>query len=50
MGDFFRVAWLVMRKDVRIESRSREVLYTTSFFAASCVLVFSFEIRFAYLL
>ena len=42
MGDFFRVAWLVMRKDVRIESRSREVLYTTSFFAASCVLVFSF--------
>ena len=42
MGDFFRIAWLVMRKDIRIESRSREVLYTTSFFAASCVLVFSF--------
>ena len=42
MGEFFRVAWLVLRKDVRVESRSREVLYTTAFFAASCVLVFSF--------
>ena len=42
MGEFFRVAWLVLRKDVRVESRSREILYTTAFFAASCVLVFSF--------
>lgn len=42
MGEFFRIAWLVMRKDIRVESRSREVLYTTAFFAASCVLVFSF--------
>ena len=31
-----------MRKDIRVESRSREMLYTTTFFAASCVLVFSF--------
>jgi len=42
MTSFFRVAWLVMRKDLRVESRSREMLYTTLFFAASCVLVFSF--------
>lgn len=37
-----RIAWLVLRKDIRVESRSREALYTTAFFAASCVLVFSF--------
>ena len=42
MSEFFRVAWLVMCKDIRVESRSREMLYTTTFFAASCVLVFSF--------
>jgi heme exporter protein B len=43
MSEFFRVAWLVMCKDIRVESRSREMLYTTTFFAASCVLVFSFS-------
>jgi heme exporter protein B len=42
MSAFFRVAWLVMRKDLMIEARSREILYTTLFFAVSCVLVFSF--------
>ena len=42
MGEFFRVAWLVMRKDLRVELRSRELVYTTVFFATSCVLVFSF--------
>lgn len=42
MREALRVAWLVLRKDVRVESRSREALYTTTFFAASCVLVFSF--------
>ena len=42
MAEFFRIAWLVMRKDIRVESRSREMLYTTTFFAASGVLVFSF--------
>jgi heme exporter protein B len=39
---FFRVAWLVMRKDLMIEARSLEILFTTLFFAASCVLVFAF--------
>jgi heme exporter protein B len=39
---FFRAAWLVARKDLLIEVRSREILYTTLFFALSCVLVFAF--------
>ncbi len=38
------VAWLVMRKDLTVEVRSREVLYTTAFFAVSCVLVFAFAL------
>ncbi len=42
MSEFLRVAWLVVRKDLRVESRSREMLFTTLFFAVSCVLVFSF--------
>lgn len=42
VGNFFRVAWLVMRKDLTVEMRSREILYTTAFFAASCILVFAF--------
>ena len=39
---FLRVALLVLRKDFAIEVRSREILYTTLFFALSCVLIFSF--------
>lgn len=39
---FARVVLLVMRKDLTIEIRSREILYTTIFFAVSCVLVFAF--------
>ena len=39
---FVRAAWLVVRKDVLIEARSREILYTTLFFAVACVLVFAF--------
>jgi heme exporter protein B len=39
---FLRAAWLVVRKDVLIEARSREIVYTTVFFAVSCVLVFAF--------
>ena len=41
MSGFLKVAWLVLRKDLRVESRSREMLFTTLFFAVSCVLVFS---------
>lgn len=42
MTSFFRVSWLVMRKDLTVEVRSREIVYTTLFFAVSCVLVFAF--------
>ncbi len=35
-------AWLIARKDLRVEARSRELIYTTAFFALACVLVFSF--------
>ncbi|HXH06735.1 MAG TPA: heme exporter protein CcmB [Vicinamibacterales bacterium] len=42
IGAFVRAAWLVVRKDVVIELRSREILYTTLFFAAASVLVFAF--------
>jgi heme exporter protein CcmB len=41
--EFLRTALLVLRKDLTVEMRSREVLYTTLFFAASCVLVFAFS-------
>lgn len=39
---FVRAVWLVTRKDLLVEFRSREILFTTAFFAVSCVLVFSF--------
>src|SRR5262249_28954650 len=35
---FARAVWLVLRKDLTIEVRSREIAYTTLFFAVSCVL------------
>ncbi len=41
---FLRTAWLVFRKDVTIEIRSRETLATTLFFALSVVLVFAFAL------
>jgi heme exporter protein B len=39
---FIRTAWFVVRKDILIEARSREIVYTTLFFAVACILVFSF--------
>jgi heme exporter protein CcmB len=39
---FVETVWLVIRKDLLIEIRSREILYTTLFFAVACVLVFAF--------
>src|SRR5687768_254047 len=41
MSTFWRVVWIIARKDLAIESRSRELLNTTIFFALSCVIVFS---------
>jgi heme exporter protein CcmB len=39
---FARVVWLILRKDLMVEVRSREIVYTSLFFAVSCVLVFAF--------
>lgn len=39
---FLADVWLVVSKDLAIEWRSREIVYTTLFFAISCVLVFAF--------
>jgi heme exporter protein CcmB len=39
---FFRTAWLIARKDLRVEIRSREMIYTTLFFAVAVILIFSF--------
>lgn len=42
MSGFFRVAGLVVRKDLTVEVRSFEVLSTTLFFAVTVVLIFAF--------
>lgn len=42
MRSFLRVAWLVVQKDLRVESRSFEVVSTTLFFAVTVVLIFAF--------
>jgi heme exporter protein B len=44
MGSFWRYTLLIARKDLRIEGKSREVLYTMGFSAALVVLVFSFAL------
>ena len=42
MKGFCRAVWVVTRKDIVIETRTREILLTTVFFALACVLVFAF--------
>jgi heme exporter protein CcmB len=44
MRGILRAAWLIARKDLVVEARSRELAYTTAFFALACVLVFSFSL------
>ena len=39
---FLKVALLVLKKDLAIEAKSREIAYTTLFFAISCVMIFGF--------
>jgi heme exporter protein CcmB len=39
---FLTAAALVVRKDLLVETRSREVVYTSLLFAVSCMLVFAF--------
>ena len=43
-GHDARVAWQIVRKDLTVEVRSREIAYTTLFFAVSCLLVFAFAL------
>lgn len=40
--NFVSTALIVVRKDLLVESRSREVVYTSLLFAMSCMLVFAF--------
>jgi heme exporter protein CcmB len=42
MRGFVRAVWVVTRKDMVIEARTREILLMTLFFALACVLVFAF--------
>lgn len=42
MRAFVRAVWTVTQKDLLIEARTREILFTTVFFALACVLVFAF--------
>jgi heme exporter protein CcmB len=39
----FAAAWLIAKKDLVVEARSRELAYTTVFFAVACVLIFAFS-------
>lgn len=37
-----RAAWLITKKDLLVEVRSRELIYTAVFFAVACLLMFAF--------
>jgi heme exporter protein B len=42
MIEALRAAWLVARKDLVVEARSRELVYTTLFFSLAAILIFAF--------
>ena len=42
MTGFARAVWIITRKDLLVEARTREILLTTVFFAIACVMVFAF--------
>jgi len=42
MSAFARAVWVITRKDLLVEARTREILFTTMFFAVACVMVFAF--------
>jgi heme exporter protein CcmB len=44
MTAFVQTVWLIVRKDMTVEVRSREIAYTTLFFAVSCVLILAFAL------
>ena len=37
-----KAAWWIARKDLAVEIRSRELIYTAMFFAVACLLIFAF--------
>jgi heme exporter protein B len=43
MTAFARAVWIVTRKDLLVEARTKEIFLTTAFFALACVLVFAFS-------
>ena len=42
MTGFARTVWVITRKDLLVEARTREIFFTTVFFALACVMVFAF--------
>ena len=42
MTAFAKAVWVITRKDILVEARTKEILFTTMFFAVACVLVFAF--------
>ena len=44
MTAFARTVWLIVRKDMTVEVRSREIAFTTLFFAVSTVLILAFAL------
>ena len=42
MTGFMTAVSVIVRKDLLVEARTREILFTTLFFAVACVLVFAF--------
>jgi heme exporter protein B len=42
MIEALRAAWIVARKDLVVEARSRELVYTTLFFSLAAILIFAF--------
>jgi heme exporter protein B len=43
MTGFARAVWIVTRKDLLVEARTKEIFFTTVFFALACVLIFAFS-------
>jgi heme exporter protein CcmB len=42
MSGFVSAVSVIVRKDLLVEARTREILFTTLFFAVACVMVFAF--------
>ena len=42
MTGFARAVWIVTSKDLLVEARTKEIVFTTLFFAVACVMIFAF--------